>query len=212
MSKLVVFGANGATGRAIVKAALSTGHSVRTVVRDPDAFRSALRKLTSELEVVKGDVLDYDDVRTAIRGQDAVISAIGPSGHRANGLYSRSARHFVTAMTAEHVDRIVVLSSSGVRRDDPNHPLWYRAIARTVMRELYADMQAMEHVLELSELKWTAVRPARIVDEPPTEDYRVGDAENPRGGTAINRDDLARFVVEAATEERWSQRRPTLAH
>jgi putative NADH-flavin reductase len=212
MSKIVVFGANGATGRAIVKAALGTGHSVRTVVRDPDAFRSASGELTSELEIVKGDVLDYDDVHAAIRGQDAVISAIGPSGHQANGLYSRSARHFVAAMTAEHVDRIVVLSSSGVRRDDPNHPLWYRAIARTLMRELYADMQAMEDVLELSKLKWTAVRPARIVDEPPTADYRVGDAENPRGGTAINRDSLAQFVVEATTDELWSQRRPTLAH
>lgn len=212
MSKIVVFGANGATGRAIVKAAVGTGHSVRTVVRDPEAFRSALGELTSELQIVKGDVLDYDDVHTAIRDQDAVISAIGPSGHRANGLYSRSARHFVTAMTAEHVDRIIVLSSSGVRRDDPNHPLWYRAIARTAMRELYADMRAMENVLELSELKWTAVRPARIVDEPSTGNYRVGDAENPRDGTTINRDNLAQFVVEAATDERWSQRRPTLAH
>jgi hypothetical protein len=42
--------------------------------------------------------------------------------------------------------------------------------------------------------------------------YRVGDAENPEGGTAIDRDDLARFVVRATTEDRWSRRRPTLAH
>ncbi|MGZ3146487.1 NAD(P)-dependent oxidoreductase [Lentzea chajnantorensis] len=212
MSKIVVFGANGATGRAIVEQARHAGHSVRCVVRDPGAFRLALGGTASELEIVRGDVREYDDVHAAISGQDAVVSAIGPSGHRANGLYSAGARHFVAAMTAHDVDRIVVLSSSGVRHDDPHHPLWYRAVARTVMRELYGDMQAMETVLERSTVRWTAVRPARIVDTLLAGDHRVGDAENPRGGTTINRDDLARFVVRAATEDRWSRRWPTLAH
>ncbi|MEU0535701.1 NAD(P)-dependent oxidoreductase [Amycolatopsis tolypomycina] len=211
MSKLVVFGANGATGHAIVEQALRDGHHVRAAVRDPATFRPVRAELPPELEVVRGNVLDHEEVRAALSGQDAVISAIGPSGSRSGGLYSGSARHFVTAMTEEGADRIVVLSSSGVRHDDPHHPRWYRAVARTLMRELYGDMRAMEHVLESSLLNWTAVRPSRIVDAPATGNYRVGDAENPEGGTAITRDDLARFVVRAATEDRWSRRRPTLA-
>ncbi|MFD4672490.1 NAD(P)-dependent oxidoreductase [Lentzea sp. NPDC058450] len=206
MSKLVIFGANGATGHAIVEQALNAGHTVRAVVRT--TFRADL----PNLEVLRGNVLDPADVSAAIAGQDAVISAIGPSGSRANGLYSTSAQHFVTAMLEENVDRIVVLSSSGVRHGDPHHPLWYRAVARTLMRELYGDMRAMEHILEDSGLNWTAVRPTRIVDTPATGTYRVGDAENPAGGTAINRDDLARFVVQETMEDRWSRSRPTLAH
>ncbi|MGI5498968.1 NAD(P)-dependent oxidoreductase [Lentzea sp. CA-135723] len=210
MSKLVVFGAGGATGHAIVGQALRAGHEVRAVVRDPATFRPA--DLSPGPQVVRGDVLDLGEVRAAVSGQDAVISAIGPSGSRSGGLYSAGARHFVTAMTEEGVERIVVLSSSGVRHDDPHHPLWYRAVARTLMRELYGDMRAMEDVLERSGLNWTAVRPSRIVDGPATGTYRLGDAENPAGGTAINRDDLARFVVHAAAENGWSRRRPTLAH
>ncbi|WP_410575192.1 NAD(P)-dependent oxidoreductase [Amycolatopsis sp. cmx-4-61] len=212
MSKLVIFGANGATGHAIVEQALHAGHHVRAVVRNPDTFRRVPEELQPALEIVKGDVLDHDDVHAAIRGQDAVISAIGPSGTHSGGLYSRSARHFVTAMAAENVARIVVLSSSGVRRGDPHHPLWYRALARTVMRELYGDMETMENILERSELSWTAVRPSRIIDEPVSGGYRIGDNENPEGGTTINRSDLARFVLQAATEDTWSRRRPTLAH
>ncbi|MDQ7806515.1 SDR family oxidoreductase [Amycolatopsis sp. A133] len=212
MSKLVIFGANGATGHAIVEQALRAGHRVRAVVRNPDTFRPVPEEFQPALEIVKGDVLDHDDVRAAVHGQDAVISAIGPSGTRSGGLYSRSARHFVTAMTTENVARIVVLSSSGVRRGDPHHPLWYRAVARTLMRELYGDMETMETILEGSELSWTAVRPSRIIDEPVSGDYRIGDSETPKGGTTINRNDLARFVVQAATEDVWSRQRPTLAH
>lgn len=212
MSKLVVFGANGATGHAVVVQALRAGHRVRAAVRTPATFRPVPPELSPDLEVVACDVLDRDQVRAATSGQDAVISAIGPSGARSGGLYSGSARNFVTAMAEEDVDRIVVLSSSGVRHGDPHHPLWYRAVARTLMRELYGDMRAMEHVLEASGLNWTAVRPSRIVDAPATGNYRIGDGENPAGGTAIHRDDLARFVVEAATGDRWSRCRPTLAH
>lgn len=208
MSTLVVFGANGATGHAIVSEALRAGHTVTAAVRDPAAFR-AIPDAT--LDVVRADIRDPGDVRAAVRGQDAVISAIGPAGRRADGLYSDGARALVAAMTAEEVERLVVLSSSGVRRDDPNHPLWYRVVARTLMGELYGDMRLMEEILRDSPLAWTSVRPARIVDEPPTGDHRVLDGVNPKGGKSVPRTDLARFVVEAADDERWARRCPTLA-
>jgi putative NADH-flavin reductase len=212
MSTLVVFGANGATGHVIVAEALRAGHTVTAAVRDPATFRTIPGELReAPLDVVRADIRNPGDVRAAVRGQDAVISAIGPAGRRADGLYSEGARALVAAMTAENVERLVVLSSSGVRRDDPNHPLWYRVIARTLMGELYGDMRLMEEILRDSPLAWTAVRPARIVDEPPTGDHRVLDGANPEGGTSVPRTDLARFVVEAADDRHWAHRYPTIA-
>lgn len=201
MKKLVVFGANGATGRVIVDEALRAGHTVTAAVRDPSTF-------SAPTDVVRADVRDLDSVRSAVAGHDAVISAIGPAGRRAEGLYSAAARAFVAA----GVDRLVALSSSGVRDDDPNHPMWYRVVARTVMGELYGDMRLMEDILRDSTVDWTFVRPARIVDQPPTGAYRAIDGVNPNSGTKISQVDLARFVVAAVDDPHWSRKYPTIAY
>ncbi|WP_165362911.1 NAD(P)-dependent oxidoreductase, partial [Promicromonospora panici] len=124
---------------------------------------------------------------------------------------SAGARALVPAMLEGEVGRLVALSSSGVRRDDPNHPLWYRVVARTLLAELYADMRRMESIVEESSLDWTFVRPTRIVDEPALGAYRAWDGVNPQGGTSVTRVDLARFVVGAVEDERWSRGRPTVA-
>jgi putative NADH-flavin reductase len=134
-----------------------------------------------------------------------------PAGTRADGLYSAGARALVAAMLECGFDRLVALSSSGVRQDDPNHPLWYRVVARPLLAELYADMRRMEDIVRETSIDWTFVRPARIVDEPPTGVYRAVDGSNPEGGASVSRVDLARFVVRAVDDERWSRRRPTVA-
>jgi putative NADH-flavin reductase len=212
VSAVVVFGANGATGHVIVEEALRAGHSVTAAVRDPATFRPVPAEMSNApLDVVHADVRDPAGVRAAVDGHDAVVSAIGPAGRRAGGLYSAAARALATAMDATGVDRRVALSSSGARNDDPNHPLWYRAVARTLLRELYTDMRLMEDIVRASGLDWTLVRPTRIVDEPSTGRYRVQVGANPKGGTAITRADLARFVVQAIDGDRWSRTFPTLA-
>ncbi|MBP2330149.1 putative NADH-flavin reductase [Kibdelosporangium banguiense] len=208
MSALVVFGANGATGQVIVEEALRAGHTVTAAVRDPAAFRQVSN---APLKVVRADIRDLDSVRAAVTGHDAVISAIGPAGRKADGLYSSGARTLVAAMVASGIDRLVALSSSGARKNDPNHPLWYRVVARTLIGELYGDMRLMEDIVRDSPLDWTFVRPARIVDEPPTGVYRVEDGVNPIGGTSVTRADLARFVVHAVDDKRWSRSFPTIA-
>lgn len=208
MSALVVFGANGATGHVIVEEALRAGHVVTAAVRDPATFRPVR---DAPLDVVRADIRDLDSVRAAVTGHDAVISAIGPAGRKADGLYSSGACTLVAAMVTGGVGRLVALSSSGARQDDPNHPLWYRVVARTLMGELYGDMRLMEDIVRDSPLDWTFVRPARIVDGPPTGVYRVEDGVNPKGGTSVTRADLARFVVHAVDDNHWSRCFPTIA-
>ena len=70
---LLVLGATGGTGRALVEQALKQGHSVTAFARDPAKIR-----ITHEnLRIAKGDVLNYDSVEAATKGQDVVLSALG---------------------------------------------------------------------------------------------------------------------------------------
>ena len=70
---LLILGATGGTGRALVEQALEQGHIVTAFARDP----SKVRTTHPNLRIAKGNILDYASVETAVRGQDAVLSALG---------------------------------------------------------------------------------------------------------------------------------------
>jgi putative NADH-flavin reductase len=70
---ILILGATGRTGQALVQQALEQGHIVTAFARDPSKVRTA----HPNLRIVKGDILEYDSVETAVRDQDAVLSALG---------------------------------------------------------------------------------------------------------------------------------------
>src|SRR5713226_7091416 len=72
-TRVLIVGATGGTGRQLVEQALERGHVVTALARDPSALRVEHPRLT----VVRGNVLDYPSVEAAVRGQDAVLSALG---------------------------------------------------------------------------------------------------------------------------------------
>jgi len=75
--KLLIFGATGGTGRALIEQALEQGHVVTAFARDPSKVRTAHQNL----RVARGDILNSGSVEAAINGQDAVLSALGIRPH-----------------------------------------------------------------------------------------------------------------------------------
>ncbi|HEV2021458.1 MAG TPA: SDR family oxidoreductase [Terriglobales bacterium] len=71
--KVLIFGATGGTGRALLEQALEQGHVVTAFARDPAKVRSTHQNLT----VAQGNMLDLNSVEAAVKGQDAVLSALG---------------------------------------------------------------------------------------------------------------------------------------
>ncbi len=71
--KVLIFGATGGTGRALVQQALEHGHDVTAFARDP----AKVRTKHQNLRIVQGDVTNSGSVEAAIQGQDAVLSALG---------------------------------------------------------------------------------------------------------------------------------------
>ena len=71
--RLLVFGASGATGRHLVRLALSQGHGVTAFVRDP----ARLPAMDERLDRVVGDVMQPASVEAAFDHHDAVLCALG---------------------------------------------------------------------------------------------------------------------------------------
>src|SRR5687767_8690950 len=107
--RLTVFGASGGTGRATTDRALAAGHQVTAVVRRPGTV-SARPGLDV---VVIPDLADTAAVTAAVRGRDAVISALGTAAKGPVTVCADGTRAILTAMTPAGVRRLLAVSAHG---------------------------------------------------------------------------------------------------
>lgn len=208
--ELVVFGATGGTGRELVKQALGHGHSVRAFVRNPDK----LKVIHPRLEVVTGDVRNPDAVAGAIRGQDAVLSALGMYSRKPNTELSDAMRTLVAAMETERVKRLMMVSSVGVGDTQGQlGPLYNLVLLPLLLKEIFADKETAETVVRESPLDWTIVRPGRLTNARLTGKYRSGpDAAKGRWFPKIARAEVADFMLNALERKLFIGETPSIVY
>jgi putative NADH-flavin reductase len=68
--KIALIGATGFVGSAILKEALDRGHEVTAIARNPEKIN-----VQNNLTIVKGDVMDSDNLAKVLKGNDVVVSA-----------------------------------------------------------------------------------------------------------------------------------------
>jgi uncharacterized protein YbjT (DUF2867 family) len=196
---IVVFGANGQTGRLLTRRALDKGHAVVAVTRRPDDFPFADPHLT----VAGADVRDPLSLAEVVRGADAVVSTLGvPFSTRPIDTYSMGVRNIADAMHTTGVRRLVVVSSTGAyhypnRQDTPFAlRVFEPVITRTIGKSTYDDQRRMEDIVRGSGLDWTVVRPSGLFDLPEATNYVAGEVDPIGGFTA--RIDLADYMIALA--------------
>ncbi|GAB3658678.1 NAD(P)-dependent oxidoreductase [Glycomyces tarimensis] len=213
--QLTVIAATGATGRHVLGQALEAGHDVTAVARSP-------HKLDAGVRAVKADLARPDSgaLAEAVTGADAVVSALGATSRTEAGVAERGTAALIEAMRAAGTGRLVVLSAApigtvptaarpGKPRHDPGDGFWLRRAAtvlKRVLREHYADLAAMEDLVQDSGLDWTIVRPPQLTDGPRTGAYRTAIGHQPRNGWRISRADLAEAMLAALERPETSRR------
>lgn len=197
--RIVIFGANGQTGRLLTDRVLAAGHEAVAVTRHPTDFPVTHPRLT----VAGADVRDSSSLIDVIAGADAVLSSLGvPFSVRAIDTYSVGMRNIVAAMREIGVRRIVVVSSTGAHpypnRVDTPFALRFvePVITRTIGKSTYDDQRRMEDIVRDSGLDWTIVRPSGLFDLPESTNYVAGEVEPVGGFTA--RIDLADYMAKLA--------------
>lgn len=197
--KLVIFGANGPTGRQATGQAIAEGHTVTAVTRRPEGFPLS----DPRLRVVGADVLDPAAVERVVAGQGAVISALGvPYGRSPVTVYSEGITNITQAMTKHGVRRLVCVTSTvlfGVAA--PGEGFFFRkvvepSVVRFMGRTVYDDMRRMEELVRESDHDWTVVRPGGLFDADAVSDYQVATSRLP--GRYTSRADLARELLRQA--------------
>ena len=103
--KLFVVGATGRTGGLLVEQALARGHTVTVIVRNPGAVPAR-----PGLTIVKGDVLNADQLTAALPGHDVVASILGRRSTNGATLLRDGAVAMLKALQASGVHRYMVVS------------------------------------------------------------------------------------------------------
>ena len=163
MKRICVFGALGRTGIQVLLEATKRGYKVTAFVYNPNAKLS----MPDGVEIIVGDVLDKDAVYQAVKGVDAVISVIGHVKNSDSLVQTKGIQNMVSAMKANHVERIISLTGTGVRLPDDRPSIVDRVLNRAVY---LIDPKRIEdgikhaQVLQESALDWTVLRVLKLTN------------------------------------------------
>jgi putative NADH-flavin reductase len=216
--KIVLFGAGGVIGKRIVGEALRRGHQVTAVARDP----SKLADADPRLQVVQGDALSAESVASAVRGADAVVSAVGP-GHGPGAadlsMVLDSTRALIAGLKQAGVRRTVVVGGAGSLEvapglqlvDAPGFPEAWKGVALA-----HRDALAVWRGPEAAELEWTYLSPAALIEPGErTGSYRTGGDQllaDAQGNSRISAEDFAVALLDELEQPGHVRARFTAAY
>jgi uncharacterized protein YbjT (DUF2867 family) len=200
MKRILILGGNGRTGRHAIDYALSPTKKLEVVALVRDAGKLGAQP---GLTIVEGTPEKLADVQRAIRGCDAVLSflsnpptALGLQVSQP-GFLTLAATNAVTAMKAEGIRRIVVLTALGVGdsiRLLPAPARWF--VANTFLGQVFADHAGAEAMLDAADVDWTSVRAALLAGRKLTR-TRLSEHGDPKPSPFISRKTVATFMVDS---------------
>ncbi|MCK1368589.1 SDR family oxidoreductase [Bradyrhizobium sp. 62] len=207
-TKILVLGATGATGRLIVNQAVARGYEVTVLARSADKASDI-----TGAKLIVGDARDEAALREALKGRDAVVSALGTpvSPFREVTLLSTATRALVSAMKAEQVSRLVCITGMGAG-DSAGHGGFIadNVIFPLLLKKVYADKNRQEAIVSDSGLDWVLVRPSILNNKPGRGSVRaLTDLSGFHGGS-IAREDVATFVLDQVRADTWLHRSPLI--
>lgn len=198
--RVLVIGATGGTGRELVQQALALGHQVTAFVRDP----ANLQIEHANLRVAQGDVLDYATVESAMRGQDAVLSALGHlKFYRPTRIQSDGMRNILRAMQSCDVSRLVCETALGLGDSVGRLGLPYLLLLVPLVLPFYFwDKVRQEDLIRASDRDWIIVRPGVLTNKPGRGNYQHG----AKAGSyllpgLVPRADVAHFMLKQLKDD-----------
>lgn len=192
--KIAVVGGTRGVGLALVSLVLQENFDVTLLARNPQ--KVSLKD--ERLEVVAGDVRDYQAVVSLVKGHDAICSCIGvPITFKAVDLFSVAARNITSALGEHPGTKYIAVTGIGAGDSKGHGGFLYDSIFKPLLlRTIYEDKDREEDIICESNTEWMIVRPAGLTNGSRTGNYRT--IIDLQGVTAkrISRLDVADFIVK----------------
>ncbi|WP_214110472.1 NAD(P)-dependent oxidoreductase [Acrocarpospora catenulata] len=194
MAKIIIFGAGGRAGRAIVQEARRRGHEVTAAVRNP-ANHADLA--TEGVHVTTADVTDPASIAALAPGHTAAVSTVYDPATGPETFFANTAQALIEALPKAGVPRLLVVGlasilpteSGELLMDTPDYPQEYRTF--------YLGHAAGTTTLHTAtpSLDWLVLSPSGdfAYNAPRTGTYRVAPAA---ADSRISHPDFAIAVLD----------------
>lgn len=208
--KVTLFGATGKTGPFLINEGLKRGFEITVFARTSSSFED------SRVRTVRGELTDLRLLRDAIRGSDAVLSALGPTSprHPKTSPIARATEAIVAAMKQEGVTRLIAIST-GTAADPGDGFEWKvrlpASLIRIGMPSAYQDIVALAKSLRASQLEWTMVRVGFLKNSPASEHLNVGLYGNSQHSLTVTRENVARFMFDQVANREFIHKAPGIS-
>jgi putative NADH-flavin reductase len=207
--RIVIFGATGGTGQELVKQALKENYKVTAFVRSPEKMNVS----DPGLEVIKGDVLNPEDVEKAVKNQDVVLCSVGMPGSDNSMLRTKATINIIKAMEKQGKNRLIVQSTLGIRESKASLPWhWKYLIVPLILKNAFKDHESQEKEIEKSKLDWTIVRPAGLTDAERNGGYKQGFDYSEKITLKISRADTAHFMLSQIEDNGYIHQKVGLSY
>lgn len=200
MKKIVLIGASGFVGSAILNEALNRGIKVMAVVRNPESIKIS----NADLTVVKADVSDADKVAEISKGADAVISAFNPGWTNPN-IYEETLKVYpqiLEGVKKAGVKRLLIVGGAGTLFVAPG----LRVVdSGAIPAEIMGGVKSLGEfylntLMNEKDIDWVFFSPAGSLEPGErTGNYRLGKDDlimNDKGESKISVQDYAKAMVD----------------
>jgi putative NADH-flavin reductase len=219
---ILVYGATGRVGSHVVDEALSRGHHVTAVSRDP----SRIKLQHPNLRAVRGDLLDSASVAELAVNQDVIIlsvrGVVGKSKTPESALQRVAVENVVNVLRKMDgsAPRLIHVGGAGSLVVKPG-VLYADELRKGLMPkwlevEVQGQILALEYLRTVKNVKWSYATPAKkFTDGERTGKFRIGGdqlMEDDSGKSAISRADFAVAVIDEAENAKHTNKRFSVAY
>ena len=213
---VLLIGATGFVGSAILQELVSRGHNVTALVRNPEKLQS-----NANITAVKGDVANAESLTGLMKGKDAVISAYNPGWTNPNiaTLIEENYPKILLAAKQSGVKRLLIVGGAGTLFCAPN----LRVVDSGVIpQEIMGGVRPLgdfylNTLMNEKEIDWTFFSPAGAFDNDGkrTGQFRLGKDDlivDAQGNSHISVQDYAMAMVDELEQENHHQERFTIGY
>lgn len=216
MKNVVLIGASGFVGSAILNEALNRGFRVKAVVRNPEKIKTVHENLT----VKKADMSSLDEVYEVCKGADAVISAYNPGWSNPN-IYEETIEVYLTIIDGVKkagINRFLMVGGAGSLFIAPGLRLMDSGeVPDAIMPGVKALAEFYLHFLKKEkEVDWVFFSPAAdLAPGVRTGRYRLGKDDmivDLVGNSHISVEDYAAAMIDELETPAHHQERFTIGY
>jgi len=208
--KIAIIGGTGKSGKYLVNQLINQGFQLKILLRNPNNFQLK----SSLIEVIKGEVTNYNSIHSLIEDCQAVISTLGlgiPASEPT--IFSQSTTNVIKAMNECNVHRYIV--TTGLNVDTPfDKKSSKTSFGTDWMKKTFpistTDKQLEYDILVNSNIDWTLVRLPLIEQTDERNKVSVDLEDCP--GDKISATDLAFFLIEQLSSKAFIKKSPFLSN